>query len=78
MIATKDVGAVAAEALTEAPFRQPRIRDLLGPRSYTMTETVRILGTVIGNPGLKCWQLPYERACGAMLGTGSRPASGPR
>ncbi|HXO95005.1 MAG TPA: hypothetical protein VN857_00345, partial [Chthoniobacterales bacterium] len=44
MIAAKDVGGKAAELLTEEPFRQPRVRELLGPRDYTMAETTRILG----------------------------------
>jgi uncharacterized protein YbjT (DUF2867 family) len=70
MIAAKDVGEIAAELLTEEPFQQPRIRALLGPRDYTMTETARVLGTAIGKPDLKYVQLPYENMRKAMLGMG--------
>jgi uncharacterized protein YbjT (DUF2867 family) len=70
MIATKDVGEVAAEMLTEEPWGQPRIRELLGPRDYTMAEAARIFGTAIGKPDLKYVQFPYDDARNAMLGTG--------
>lgn len=70
MIATADVGEMAAELLAEDPFRQPRARALLGPRDYTMAETARVLGTAIGIPELKYVQFPYEDVLKAMLGTG--------
>lgn len=70
IIATKDIGKIAAELLTEEPFRQPHIRDLLGPRDYTMTETARVLGAAIARPDLKYVQFPYEDVRKAMLGTG--------
>ncbi|SRR5712692_9123063 len=74
MIATKDVGEKAAELLTEEPFRQPRVRELLGPRDYTMAEATRILGSAIGKPELKYVQIPYEDAHRAMLGMGLSPS----
>lgn len=70
MIATLDIAAKAAELLTEEPFRQPRVRELLGPRNYTMTETARILGAAIGKPGLKYVQLSYDEARQSMLDSG--------
>jgi uncharacterized protein YbjT (DUF2867 family) len=70
MIATKDVGEIAAELLAGGAFGQRRIRALLGPRDYTMTEAARILGTAIGKPDLKYVQLPYDEVRKAMLGTG--------
>ena len=70
MIATADIGAKAAEMLTEDPFRQPRTRELLGPRDYTMVEVTRILGSAIGKPDLKYVQFPYEDARKAMTGMG--------
>jgi uncharacterized protein YbjT (DUF2867 family) len=70
MIATKDIGEIAAELLAEEPFGQPRIRELLGPRDHTMTEAARILGGVIGKPDLKYVQFPYSDVRKAMLGTG--------
>jgi len=70
MIATTDVGEIAAELLAENPFRQPRARALLGPRDCTMAETARVLGTAIGIPELKYVQFPYEDVRKAMLGRG--------
>lgn len=67
MIATLDIGAKAAELLVEEPFSQPRVRELLGPREYTMTEAARILGEAIGKPGLTYVQLSYDEARQAML-----------
>lgn len=73
MIATLDIAAKAAELLTEEPFRQPRVRELLGPRNYTMTETARILGAAIGKPGLKYVQQSYDEARQSMLDSGLTP-----
>lgn len=70
MIATADIGAKAAELLVEEPFRQPRTRELLGPRGYTMTEVAQTLGAAIGKPDLKYAQFPYEDARKAMIGNG--------
>lgn len=67
MIATIDIGTAAAELLAEEPFGQPRVRELLGPRDYTMTEVARVLGASIGKPGLEYVQLPYDEARRAML-----------
>ncbi len=70
MIATRDIGEKAAELLTEEPFRQPRVRELLGPRDYTMTEATRILGEAIDRPDLKYVQFPYDQARNALLSKG--------
>ncbi len=74
MVATKDVGEKAAELLTEEPFRQPRVREVLGPRDYTMAEATRILGSAIGKPGLEDVQIPYDDARRHMLGVGLSPS----
>lgn len=70
MIATIDIGAKAAELLVEEPYREPRVRELLGPREYTMTEAARILGKAIGKPDLKYVQLSYDQARQDMLAMG--------
>ena len=70
MIATLDIGSTAAELLSEEPFRQPRVRELLGPREYTMTQAARILGQAIGKPDLPYAQLSYEQARQAMFDMG--------
>lgn len=74
MIASKDVGEKAAELLTEESFRQPRVRELLGPRDYTMVEVTRVLGSAIGRPELKYVRVPYEDARRKMVGAGLSPS----
>ena len=70
MIATIDIGTKAAELLAEEPFSEPRVRELLGPREYTMTEAARVLGKAIGKPDLKYVQLSYDQARLDMLDLG--------
>ena len=66
MIATRDIGAAAAAALAAKDFSGVQVRNLLGPRDYTMVEVTRILGAKIGKPDLAYVQFPYE-AFGAAL-----------
>ncbi len=70
MIASCDIGAKAAELLLEEPFGQPRVRELLGPRDYTMVEAARILGSAIGKPGMNYVQFSYDDARKGMIGAG--------
>ena len=58
MVAARDVGARAAALLTEEPFHEPRVRELLGARDYTMAEATKILGSAIGHPELTYVQVP--------------------
>jgi uncharacterized protein YbjT (DUF2867 family) len=74
MVAAKDVGEKAAGLLTEEPFHQPRVREVLGPRDYTMAEATGILGAAIGKPELKYVQISYEDARRQMLGVGLSPS----
>lgn len=60
MIATKDVGVAAAEALRRRDFRGTTVRELLGARELTMQEMTRILGASIGKPDLRYVQFPYD------------------
>jgi uncharacterized protein YbjT (DUF2867 family) len=66
MIATRDIGAAAAAALATKDFSGIQVRNLLGPRDYTMTEVTRILGAKIGKPDLAYVQFPYEAFRGAL------------
>jgi uncharacterized protein YbjT (DUF2867 family) len=70
MIATADIAAKAAELLAEEPFVEPRVRELLGPRDYTMLEVARVLGAAVGKPALRYVQVPYEAARETMIGLG--------
>jgi uncharacterized protein YbjT (DUF2867 family) len=52
MIATRDIGAVAAEALVQGDLQGTRTRELRGAREVTYSEAARLVGDAIGKPGL--------------------------
>ncbi len=52
MVATRDVALVAAGLLEIAAQDKMMIREILGPRDYTMQEACSILGNAIGKPGM--------------------------
>jgi len=58
MIATKDIGAAAAEDLLKLEFTGKQARELLGQRDLTYQEVASIIGQAIGKPGLSYAQLP--------------------
>ncbi len=70
MIATVDIANEVTERLLKLDFTGKPVKELLGPRDYTMNEVTRIIGTVLGLPDLKYSQFPYEDAKKAMLGMG--------
>ena len=70
MIATKDIGAVAAEALLQLDFTGQQTQELLGARDVTYAEAAEIVGFAIGKPGLAYVQLPDEQVIQAMTGMG--------
>jgi uncharacterized protein YbjT (DUF2867 family) len=70
MIATKDIAVVAAEYLLSRDFSGSSVRDLYGPRDYTMVEVTEALGRAIGKPDLQYVQFPYDAAREALLGMG--------
>jgi uncharacterized protein YbjT (DUF2867 family) len=70
MIATRDIGAAAAELLAEPSFSGKSARELQGPRGYTMAEATTILGRAIGKPDLPYVQFPYDATQQALVGMG--------
>ena len=74
MIASKDIGEKIADLPLGEPFHQPRVRELLGPRDYTMAEATRILGSAIGKPDMKYVQCSYGDARKGMIGMGVSPS----
>lgn len=71
MIATRDIGAAAADALLNPSFRGKQTRELLGPRDLTYMEVATIIGKAIGKPDLKYVQLPDDQFRGALLQMGT-------
>jgi uncharacterized protein YbjT (DUF2867 family) len=70
MIATRDIGAFAADALTRLDFRGKQTQELLGPRDITYNEVVTIIGKAIGKPDLKYRQPPDEQVRLALVQSG--------
>jgi uncharacterized protein YbjT (DUF2867 family) len=70
MIATRDIGARAADELLKLSFTGHSTRELLGPRDYTFTEVASILGKAIGNPALGYMQMPYQQIEQALMQMG--------
>jgi uncharacterized protein YbjT (DUF2867 family) len=73
MIATHDVGAVAAEALLKLNFEGKNSRELQGPRDVTYTEAAGGIGGAIGKPGLTYQQLPAVQLRPAFQQMGMSP-----
>ncbi len=73
IVATRDIGAKAAEFLADRQFRGQTAFEFVGPRPVTMQEATSVLGKAIGKPDMKYVQFDYEVANTAMLGAGMRP-----
>lgn len=67
MIATQDIGDVAADRLNRLDFKGKKILDLLGPRDVGFAEAARILGAAIEKPDLPYVQFSYEDAEKGMV-----------
>jgi uncharacterized protein YbjT (DUF2867 family) len=70
MIATRDIGAVAAEALLRLDFRGKQTQELQGQRDITYNEVATIIGKAIGKPDLKYRQPPDEQMRPALVQSG--------
>ncbi len=70
MIATRDIGAAAADRLLRLDFTGQRTAELLGERDITMAEAAGIVGRALGTPALAYLQLPNEEVHKAMIQMG--------
>ncbi len=70
MIATRDIGTVAADSLLHPTVRGKQTHELVGQRELTYTEFAAIIGKAIGKPDLKYMQLPDDQVRGAMVQMG--------
>jgi len=70
MIATRDVGVAAAEALLQLDFKGKQTRELLGQRDLTMPEAMTIIGKAVGKPDLGYVQAPDEQFEAAVVQMG--------
>ncbi len=70
MIATRDIGAAAAEALLKLDFKGKQTQELQGQRDLSYAEAAIIIGAVIGKPGLDYVRLPADQVVQAMTSMG--------
>ncbi len=70
MIATRDIGEYAAQALIGLRFSGQQTHELLGQRDMSMAEVASVIGTEIGRPGLSYTQLPNDLVRKALTDTG--------
>jgi uncharacterized protein YbjT (DUF2867 family) len=70
LIATRDIGDAAANALLKPEFRGKSTRELQGQRDLNYLEIAAIIGKAIGKPDLKYTQAPNEQMRDAMVKMG--------
>jgi uncharacterized protein YbjT (DUF2867 family) len=70
MIATRDVGAAAADALLHPAKHGKQTRELLGPRDITYNEVASIIGKAIGKSDLKYLQASDDQFRGVLVQMG--------
>ncbi|HXC47373.1 MAG TPA: NmrA family NAD(P)-binding protein [Candidatus Sulfotelmatobacter sp.] len=61
MIATRDIGAYAADRLLKLDFSGKQTQELLGERDLNMTEVAAVISRGIGKPDLLYAQFTYEQ-----------------
>lgn len=70
MIATRDIGAFAAEALRKNDFRGKQTREIQGQRDVTYSEAAALIGKSIGKSDLAYTQMPPSQLRPALLQMG--------
>lgn len=73
MIATKDIGAFAAERLLKLDFNGKQTQDLLGERDLTMNEVAAVVAKGLSKPDLRYAQFPYDQVQQVLVQMGTPP-----
>jgi len=73
MIATKDIGAYAAERLLKLDFSGKQRQELLGERDLCMNEAAAIIGKGLNKPELRYAQFPYDQVRQVLMQMGTPP-----
>ncbi len=73
MIATADIAAAAADALTTEEWTGVEIRELLGERDLSYAEAAAVLGEALARPGLSYVQVPEADMEAALRQAGFSP-----
>lgn len=70
MIATRDIGSVAADVLLHPTIRGKQTRELLGQRDLSYSEVTASIAKTIGKPDLKYAQVGYDQFRAVLVGMG--------
>lgn len=70
LIASRDIGATAAELLLKPDFSGKEARELLGQRDVNYREAASVIGKAIGRPDLAYAQLPPQQLKPALMQMG--------
>jgi uncharacterized protein YbjT (DUF2867 family) len=70
MIATRDIGAYAADSLMRQGFAGKQTQELLGAEDVSYSRAAAVIGKAIGKPGLSYLQLPPEQLKPALMQMG--------
>jgi len=70
VVATKDIGAVAAKKLLNLDFTSNTVEYVLGPRNISYNEITAAIGKAIGKPDLKYVQFSYDDFVKGMVQAG--------
>ena len=70
LIATRDIGAFAADALGKLNFTGKQTHELLGQRDVSYNEIAGVIGKAIGQPGLRYQQMRASELRPALLQMG--------
>ena len=73
MIATRDIGAAAGDALLKLDFAGKQVRELLGAREVTYSELAKLVGAAIGKADLTYKQVPPEQLKPVLMQIGMSP-----
>ncbi|HZP31817.1 MAG TPA: NmrA family NAD(P)-binding protein [Candidatus Acidoferrales bacterium] len=73
MIATRDIGSVAADFLNRRDFQGKQRRELQGARDVTYAQVAKVVGTATGKPDLGYQQLPATQLKPALTQMGMSP-----
>ncbi|MGB7730562.1 MAG: NmrA family NAD(P)-binding protein [Candidatus Acidiferrum sp.] len=71
MIATRDIGAYAAERLLKLDFKGKQTQELLGERELTMNEVTAVIGKALQKPELRYAQFPYDQVQKVLVQMGT-------
>jgi uncharacterized protein YbjT (DUF2867 family) len=73
LIATRDVGAYAAQRLLDLDFSGRQTHELLGERDLSMAEATSVIARGIGKPDLRYEQFSYDQVQQALVQMGFSP-----